>query len=155
MAYDYKSVADCFKNYVTSNWNTTNVPTMPTIDVVNVQVSTGKFANFKTRSLIIDRGEILNIPLDIGKSSSVGGYAYTQWVTTIRITGSSSGDVENIFKEFERIVSAWTSGGGGAFYSPYDPYVFHYYESFNYRRPNERYVEVDLRLNTFVYQQSV
>ena len=108
-------ISECFRDYVETNWTEGNHATPTAIKVMTTTDSPGKFKGTQNSALLIERGEIGFVQVDLGASSSAGGFRVRQWRTKIFCHESTSADLQGLINEFMRIISKWQSGGGGAF----------------------------------------
>lgn len=108
-------ISECFRDYVDTNWNTGNHAKPSAIKVMTTTDSPGKFKGSQNSSLLIERGDVGFVQVDLGSDATEGGFRVRQWRTKIFCYETTSSNLQGQVNEFMRLISAWQAGGGGIF----------------------------------------
>lgn len=147
-------ISECFAAYIIANWNNGNHTTPTTIAVMTTADSPGKFKGSNTTCLLIERGNIGFIQVDLGSSSTSGGFRVRQWRTKVFCHETTSAALQGQMNEFNRILSKWQSGGGGVF-SADDTDHLAYVQDNEQDIQGSRSADIYLTINGYYEQESV
>ena len=147
-------ISECFRDYIEAQWNSGNHPAPAVILVMTATESPGKFKGSTTSCLLIERGNMGFIQVDLGSSSTSGGFRVRQWRTKVFCHETSSANLQGLTNEFNRILAKWQSGGGGVF-SADDTDNLAYIQDHEQDVQGARSVDIYLTINGYYEQESV
>ena len=147
-------ISECFRDYVDTNWNAGNHAKPTVLKVMTATDSPGKFKGSSTSCLLIERGNVGFIQVDLGSSATSGGFRVRQWRTKIFCYEPTAADLQGQMDEFNRILSKWQSGGGGIF-SANDSDNLAYIQDNEQDMQSARAVDIYLTINGYYEQEAV
>ncbi len=119
----HTNIATDFLDYISVNWCESTISKPTTLKVMNFNRDR-QIQGYKTGSaLLVHRGELQFVPLDIGYESRV-------WGTDVLLQSTSADTLEDYIIEFMRTINAWEAAGGGVFttnslvFTAMEPVVF-------------------------------